>query len=59
MNNESADPPVWVKPELLEKTIRVWSKYLGREVSRNEALEMLKGIRGLIQVARKFEHRTD
>lgn len=37
----------WITDELLEQTRRVWSSYLGRDVSEDEAVEMLTNVRNL------------
>jgi len=34
-------PPAWVTDELIEKTVRVWSKIHGRAISTIEAIEIL------------------
>jgi len=35
--------PTWVTEELLEKTIRVWSKVMRRAIDKEEALAILIG----------------
>jgi len=40
----------WVDDELLAYTRRVWSKYHGRVVSTDEALEMLMNVKRLAEV---------
>lgn len=37
----------WMSPELIAGTREVWSQYLGRQVSRAEAMEILINVQGL------------
>jgi hypothetical protein len=39
--NEEQARPSWMTDELLEKTVKVWSKINGRAISDVEALEIL------------------
>jgi hypothetical protein len=45
--------PTWMSRELIENTIRVWSKELGREVTEAEAVEMLYTVRRLAEALRR------
>ena len=43
----------WMTPELIERTRRVWSREYGREVSEEEAVEMLTTVRQLADMVLK------
>jgi hypothetical protein len=40
--NEEQALPSWVTDELLEKTVKVWSRVMSRTVTTEEAVEMVK-----------------
>jgi len=42
--SEEQARPSWVTDELLEKTVKVWSRVMGRKVNIEEALEMVKSV---------------
>jgi hypothetical protein len=48
--NEEQTRPSWVTDELLEKTVKVWSRLLGRQESVNEATEMINQADSLLQL---------
>jgi hypothetical protein len=41
----------WVTDELLERTVKLWSAVYGRRVSVQEAMEMVKRVGRLIELA--------
>lgn len=40
--------PAWVSDELLEKTVRVWTRLMGKPISIADALEILRRTGSLI-----------
>jgi len=46
-------PPAWVTEELIEKTVRVWSRIHGRTISGVEAMEILAGVGRLVEILRQ------
>jgi hypothetical protein len=49
--NEQQARPSWVTDELLEKTVKVWSRVSGRLVTREEAMAILLNVSRLIECA--------
>jgi len=43
-------PPAWVTEELIEKTVRVWSRIHGRTISVLEAIDILTGVDRLVDL---------
>lgn len=55
-DNEVTEPalPAWMTQELIQETSRVWSAALGRRVIHSEAIEMLIGVRRLVEFYRRI-----
>lgn len=47
----------WISEDWVETTRDVWGRHLGREVSRDEAIEMLVMVRHLEEVLSSAEQR--
>ena len=47
----SPDPtPPRITPELIEHTLRVWQPYYRRELSREDAVEIIRNATGILRV---------
>lgn len=46
----------WITAELLERTRQVWSVVYGREISADEAVEILINVRNLAEVLLDIEN---
>ena len=44
------ESPAWGSEDLLVRTRRVWGKVYGREIDRDEAIEILANVRRLAEV---------
>jgi hypothetical protein len=40
----------WMTDELIAETQRVWSPHYGRELSRDDAVEILRNVKGFAEV---------
>jgi len=49
----------WMTAELVEHTRRVWSKWYGRIIAEQEAVEILQGVRRLSEVVLEAEKKLN
>jgi len=49
----------WITAELLERTRRVWSAVYGREISADEAVEILINVRNVAEVLLDIENERE
>ena len=45
-----AGAPAWVTPELIEQTLRVWQPFYQHQLIPNDALEIIRGVAGIVDV---------
>lgn len=45
-----AGAPAWVTPELIEHTLRVWQPFYQHQLIPNDALEIIRGVAGIVDV---------
>ena len=51
--SQRSTPAAWMTPKLLRDTQSVWSRFSGREVSEDEAVEILTNVKRLADVLRQ------
>jgi hypothetical protein len=42
--------PSWITPELIENTIRVWQPFYSDQLIPEDALAIIKGVAGIVEV---------
>jgi hypothetical protein len=45
-----AGAPSWVTPDLIEHTLRVWQPFYQQQLIPEDALEMIRGVAGIVEV---------
>ena len=48
-----SDLPDWVSDELLQKTIEIWQPYYPDQLTRNDAIAIIKNASGVIDCLRR------